>query len=149
MKRLKQALVAGPILAWLVCAGGSALQASGITTDGDDGEIKMQVSTFSLDSLDALEVKSVKEDGVDPVKTKADVATYRGRRAVRVVNDGGRTATGAPARSSKHRNSKMARLKPTLLACRARERRQLRGGLSASHFTSWIMAPGLNPSICA
>jgi hypothetical protein len=99
MKRLKQALVAGPILAWLVCAGGSALQASGITTDGDDGEIKMQVSTFSLDSLDALEVKSVKEDGVDPVKTKADVATYRGRRAVRVVNDGGRTATGTPAGS--------------------------------------------------
>jgi Domain of Unknown Function (DUF1080) len=97
MKRLQQALVAGSVLACLLGASRRALQASGIKTDGDDHETKMQVSTFSLDSLDGLEVKSVKEDGVDPVKTKADVATYRGRRAVRIVNDDGLTVTGTPA----------------------------------------------------
>jgi hypothetical protein len=96
MKRLKQALVAGPVWACLLCASGSALQAAAIKTDGD-GEIKMQLSSLALDSLDGLEIKSVKEDGVDPVKTKADVATYRGRRAVRIVNDDGRTVTGTPA----------------------------------------------------
>jgi hypothetical protein len=47
--------------------------------------------------LDGLEIKSVKEDGVEPVKTKTDIATYRGRRALRVVNDDGLTATGTPA----------------------------------------------------
>jgi hypothetical protein len=97
MKRLKQALVAGPVWACLLCASGSALQAAAIKTDGDAGEIKMQLSSLALDSLDGLEIKSVKEDGVDPVKTKADVATYRGRRAVRIVNDDGRTVTGTPA----------------------------------------------------
>ena len=97
MKRLKQALVAGPVWACLLCASGSALQAAGVKTDGDGREIKMQLSPLALDSLDGLEIKSVKEDGVDPVKTKADVATYRGRRAVRIVNDDGRTVTGTPA----------------------------------------------------
>jgi hypothetical protein len=90
MKRLKQALVAGPVWACLLCASGSALQAAAIKTDGE-------LSPLALDSLDGLEIKSVKEDGVDPVKTKADVATYRGRRVVRIVNDDGRTVTGTPA----------------------------------------------------
>jgi hypothetical protein len=97
MKRLKQALVAGPVWACLLCASGSALQAAAIKTDGDGGKIKMQLSSLALDSLEGLEIKSVKEDGVDPVKTKADVAMYRGRRAVRIVNDDGRTVTGTPA----------------------------------------------------
>jgi hypothetical protein len=97
MKRLKQALVAGPVWACLLCASGCALQAAAIKTDGDGGEIKMQLSPLALDSLDGLEIKSVKEDGVDPVKTKADVATYRGRRAVRIVNDDGLTVAGTPA----------------------------------------------------
>lgn len=35
--------------------------------------------------------------GVDPVKTKADVATYRGRRGLRIINNDGLTATGTPA----------------------------------------------------
>jgi hypothetical protein len=42
-------------------------------------------------------VRSLREDGVDPVKTKADVASYRGRRAVRIVNEDGLTAAGTPA----------------------------------------------------
>jgi len=97
MKRLKQALIAGSALACLLSASGRALQASGIKTDGDDGKKTMQGLAFPLDSLDGLEVKSIKEDGVDPVKTKSDVATYRGRRAVRIVNDDGLTAAGTPA----------------------------------------------------
>jgi hypothetical protein len=42
-------------------------------------------------------VRSFQEDRVKPVKTKADAATYRGRRAVRIVNDDDLTATGTPA----------------------------------------------------
>jgi hypothetical protein len=55
------------------------------------------MSRIALDSMDGLEVQSIREDGVDPVKTHADVATYRNRRAVRVVNDDGLTAAGTPA----------------------------------------------------
>lgn len=97
MRKLKKALVAGPVLACLLTVNGETLQASGMKNPGDDHEGKMQVSTLSLDSLAGLEVKSVKEDGVDPVKTKADVATYGGRRAMRIVNDDGLTASGTPA----------------------------------------------------
>jgi len=50
-----------------------------------------------LDSLDGLEIRRIQEDGVDPVKTTVEVATYRGRRAVRMVNDDGLTASGTPA----------------------------------------------------
>ncbi len=97
MERLKKALVASPVLACLLSASGRELQASGIKNSGDNHDTKMQVSTLPLDSLDGLEVQSVREDGVDPVKTKADIAMYRGHRAVRIVNDDGLTATGTPA----------------------------------------------------
>jgi hypothetical protein len=53
--------------------------------------------TIRLDSLDGLEVKSIREDGVDPVRTKCEVATYRGRRSVRMVIDDGLTLAGTPA----------------------------------------------------
>jgi len=42
---------------------------------------------MALDSLDGLEIHAVRENGPDAVKVKADVATYRGRRAVHLLND--------------------------------------------------------------
>lgn len=54
-------------------------------------------SFIGLDALDGLEVHCIREDGVDPVKTKVEVGTYRGRSAVRMVNDDGLTAAGTPA----------------------------------------------------
>jgi hypothetical protein len=97
MTKLQRVLVAGPTLAFFLAAGGRTLRASAANNTGDEPTNKAQASALPLNSLDGLEVQSVKEDGVDPVKTKADVATYRGRRAVRVINDDGLTATGTPA----------------------------------------------------
>jgi len=85
------------MLAFLIAAGGRSLGASAANNTGDERNNKGQPSTLPLNSLDGLEVQSIREDGVDPVKTKADVATYRGRRAVRIVNDDGLTAAGTPA----------------------------------------------------
>jgi hypothetical protein len=84
MKRRVRALVAGLTLACLPIV--SALESP-----------KSGLRTIALDSMDGLEVQSIREDGVDPVKTHADVATYRNRRALRVVNEDGLTAAGTPA----------------------------------------------------
>jgi hypothetical protein len=97
MAKLQRVLVAGPMLVFLIAAGGRTLGASAANNTVDERTNKEQASTLPLNSLDGLEVQSVREDGVDPVKTKADISTYRGRRAVRVVNDDGLTATGTPA----------------------------------------------------
>jgi hypothetical protein len=97
MTKLQKALLTGPILAFLLAAGGQPVRSSATKNTGEEPTNKEQASTLPLNSLDGLEVLSIREDGVDPVKTKADVATYRGRRTVRVINEDGLTATGMPA----------------------------------------------------
>ena len=97
MTKLQKALVTCPMLALLLAAGGRTLRASATNNTGDKATNKVQAWTLPLNSLAGLEVQSIREDGVDPVKTKADVATYRGRRAVRVINEDGLTVTGTPA----------------------------------------------------
>ena len=54
-------------------------------------------SIFPLDSMDGLEVHTITLNGAKPVKTTAEVASYAGRRAARIVNDDGLTASGDPA----------------------------------------------------
>ena len=44
-------------------------------------------TTMALDSLDGLEPQAVGASGPGAVKFKADVAAFRGRRAVRLLND--------------------------------------------------------------
>jgi 3-keto-disaccharide hydrolase len=97
MTKLQKVLVTGPMLAFLLASGGRTVRASATNNTGDEPTNKEHASTLPLNSLDGLEVQSIKEDGVDPVKTKAEVATYRGRRALRIVNDDGLTVTGTPA----------------------------------------------------
>lgn len=97
MTKLQKALLAGLILAFLLATGGQPVRSSATKNTGEATTNKEQASTLPLNSLDGLEVLSIREDGVDPVKTKADVATYRGRRVVRVINEDGLTATGMPA----------------------------------------------------
>jgi hypothetical protein len=97
MKRLVRALVAGSILACLPAVGGWASPGSSSRTNSDHFETTIKVAKIALDSMAGLEIQSIREDGVDPVKTRADVATYRNRRAVRVVNEDGLTAAGTPA----------------------------------------------------
>jgi hypothetical protein len=44
-------------------------------------------SNLALDTLEGLDIRAVPGNGGDPVKVTSDVATYRGRRAVHLVND--------------------------------------------------------------
>src|SRR6185503_17796272 len=44
-------------------------------------------ATLALDTLEGLDIRALSNRGLDPVKVTADVATYRGRRAVHMVND--------------------------------------------------------------
>ena len=44
-------------------------------------------STMDLDTLEGLDIRAVSNRGVDPVKVTAEVTSYRGRRAVHMIND--------------------------------------------------------------
>ena len=52
---------------------------------------------LALDSLDGLEVRAVSEKGLDATKVTSEVATYRGRRAVRLLNDDSGIRKGNPS----------------------------------------------------
>jgi hypothetical protein len=52
----------------------------------DDRPAKAQVLAMPLDSFEGLDVETVQDGGVNVVKTKSDIVTYRGRRALRIVN---------------------------------------------------------------
>ena len=54
-------------------------------------------ATFTLDSLDGLEIRTVHEKDLDPVKVTYDVATYRGRRALHLLNDDSVITKGNPS----------------------------------------------------
>ena len=55
------------------------------------------VTVLPMDSIDELEVHTAKLDAVEVVNTKPEVTTYRGRRAIRLVNIAGHQASGAPS----------------------------------------------------
>jgi hypothetical protein len=93
MSRWKQAVLAIPVLACLLITGGRNVHASGAKQFGNDHKIKAQVLSLRLDSMDGLEVQGMTETGADPVKIQTDVVYYRGRRAVRIVNDDGSAGT--------------------------------------------------------
>jgi len=54
-------------------------------------------ATLPLDSLDGLDIHAVHEKGLDPVKVTYDVATYRGRRALHLLNDDSVITKGNPS----------------------------------------------------
>jgi hypothetical protein len=49
-----------------------------------------------LNSMRGLEVQSVDTDGPNPVKTKADLSTFQGRRALHVINEDVVTSKSTP-----------------------------------------------------
>ena len=55
------------------------------------------VRSMALDSLDGLEIKAVSETGAEPVKVKADIATYKGRRALHMLNDDSTMGSNSPS----------------------------------------------------
>jgi hypothetical protein len=89
MHNLKESLVVVPALVCLLVAGGRGLHAAGTKLTGDTPGTKMQSVALSLDSMDGLEMQVVNGEGATPVEFHADIAGYRGRRAVRIVDDDG------------------------------------------------------------
>lgn len=86
MTRARKVWMAAPFLACLLIAGGESLHASGPRKSGDDPKSKTQGLKLSLELMDGLEVRGINDESADPVKFEAAAASYRGRRAVRIVN---------------------------------------------------------------
>lgn len=55
------------------------------------------VQSLSLNSLDGLEVKAVSGKGAEPVRVKADIANYNGRRALHMLNDDSTMGSAGPS----------------------------------------------------
>lgn len=72
-----------------VCVGASKTQ--------DPGKPSQAAQSMALDSLDGLEIKAVSEAGTQPVKIKADIRDYNGRRSLRVLNDDSTLSSGGPS----------------------------------------------------
>jgi len=95
MAKSKKTLVAGLIVACLLAVAGRQLHASGANNGGDDYKSKVGLS-LPLDAMDGLEMQIARKDGADLSKTSAGISTYRGRRALRVVNEDLLPATSTP-----------------------------------------------------
>src|SRR5580692_5034910 len=80
----KQRLVGITVLVCLLVTGG--IQVSSAKNSGDGDKTKIQGSTLPLNSIDGLELQGINEPGAEPVKIQSEVASYRGRRAVHIVN---------------------------------------------------------------
>jgi hypothetical protein len=91
LNRWKPLLIAVPVLASLLWAG--SLQTSDAQKQRDDQNTGVQRLALPLTSMDGLEVQGISDAGADPVKVQSEVASYRGRRAVKIVNDDGPAGT--------------------------------------------------------
>jgi len=82
-------------LALMFCIG-AAMPA---TTTAASGQAKPAQAAYSmaLDALDGLEIKAVSETGAEPVRVKADVAAYEGRRALHMLNDDSTLSSSGPS----------------------------------------------------
>lgn len=59
---------------------------AGTKKNAADGGLAKAGLTAKLDSLKGLDLENVREGDVDAVKTQTEVVTYRGRRALRMLN---------------------------------------------------------------
>lgn len=82
MDGLRQRLVAVTVLVCVLAVDGKSVQAFG-------------ARTIPLNSMDGLEVQGISDIGADPVRIQTAVTTYRGRRAVKIVNDDGPSGTAS------------------------------------------------------
>ena len=72
-----------PVFLGSLFAATATLQASG-TNVAPGNSRSAQVLTLSLDSMDGLALQSFNEDDAKPLRTKTEVTTYRGRKALHV-----------------------------------------------------------------
>jgi len=112
------------------------------------------VQSMVLDSLDGLEIKAVSEKGAEAVKVKANIAEYKGRRALHMLND---DTTMVPARPpaanrlplSKALTSKTEASNLVWSGCRDKDRIARAGALWGSLFAFKVAAKSSKISICA
>ena len=89
----KRQSVAVLVSTCLLVVGAKTVRAFGVESLWDDSKGKIQVSTLPLDTMNGLEVVGINEKGAVPVKLQSGVGNYRGRRAVRLLNDDGPVGT--------------------------------------------------------
>jgi hypothetical protein len=75
----------------LYAAAGTAPAADQEGGSGAPG-MSRKVAIWRLDSLDGLQLRGISEPGADPVTIHAHTSVYRGRRALRIVNEEGPSA---------------------------------------------------------
>jgi len=97
MTKARKGFIASPLLACLLVVSVEAQAAPRSKNFRAEPEIATQALTMPLDSMDGLEVKNIRENAEDLATTKAEIASYQGRRALRLVNDRGLTVHSMPA----------------------------------------------------
>lgn len=112
------------------------------------GEVRM-----ALDSFDGLEIKAMSEKGGDAVKVKADIATYKGRRALHMLNDDttmtARTASGGESLAVvKSSDFKDGTIEVDVVGMPRRGANSETEASSESHFIFKGMSKSLRISIC-
>jgi hypothetical protein len=80
------------VAAMLLCATESTALAAPLEGGSTLPGRPSKEGTWPLDALDGLELRGITESGADPVKIHSSVSDYRGRRAVRIVNEEGPSA---------------------------------------------------------
>jgi hypothetical protein len=84
-----KAIAAFQFLACILVTGARSQPQFGVPHSEAHRELKTRMLKSSLNSMDDLEVQGISEVSADPVKIQVNIARYRGRRAVRIVNDDG------------------------------------------------------------
>ena len=83
-------------IALIVCIGAVSVGVAAARTE-EPAKSSQAVRFLALDSLDGLEIKAVSETGGEPVKVKADIADYNGRRALHMLNDDSTLGSSGPS----------------------------------------------------
>jgi 3-keto-disaccharide hydrolase len=95
MHGLKQRWFAVTGLACVLAVGGKSVKAFSARITGEDHKNTIHVLSLPLNSMDGLEVQGISDAGANPVKIRTEVTSYRGRRAVKIVNDDGPAGAGS------------------------------------------------------
>jgi hypothetical protein len=144
--------VAIAALACMLASPAGSRKASGQTDPATGKGGETAGTKYALDSMDGVEVQSVKENGATDNNSKGQAVTYRGRRAVRIENIEGAMAAKISAGAQSIGILKSSDFKDgtiKLPACHVRERRRTCGGLSASPSACRSTGQSSSASICA
>jgi hypothetical protein len=80
----------------MVCIGAAVVCASALIAQRPT-KPSQAVQSMVLDSLDGLEIKAVSEKRAEAVKVKANIAEYKGRRALHMLNDDTTMGSSGPS----------------------------------------------------